>query len=95
MLSATEEAPLASAAEEFTNELRKRLTRGKIDARILGPAQCQMYRLRGRYRRHTLVVVNGMQSFVDVLSQWEARQTRFGLPAAVRVSVDVDAYDFL
>ncbi|HSG98512.1 MAG TPA: primosomal protein N' [candidate division Zixibacteria bacterium] len=95
VLSATQEAPLENAAAGFAAELRARLGKARSSARTLGPAPCQMYRLRGRYRRHVLVTVNGMKAFVDLLTDWDNRSPRFGLPTTVRVAVDIDANDFL
>jgi len=95
IVNATDEALLNEHALSLRSELETRLESFGASVRILGPALCQLYRIRGRYRRHLLLYTKKTQALVDTLSAWEERQPRFGLPSAIRIAIDVDPVDFL
>jgi len=95
IVSSTNEALLSEHALRLRSELDTRLESFGTAVRILGPAPCQLYRIRGRFRRHILLYTKKTQAVVDALSQWEERQAKFGLPASVRIAIDVDPVDFL
>ncbi len=95
VLSATLEEQLTEQALMLRAALDDRLKSHSESLRILGPAPCQLYRIRGRYRRHILLYTTKIQALVETLSQWEERKAKFGLLGTVRVAVDVDPVDFL
>ncbi|UCD64367.1 MAG: primosomal protein N' [Candidatus Zixiibacteriota bacterium] len=95
VLTATDEGRLEREAAGFRMRLRDLLTESKIEAQVLGPAPCPMYRLRGRYRRHLFVKTGQMVRLVRALTDWESRLARFGLPSPIRVAVDVDPDDMM
>ena len=95
ILQSSAEEKLADAAQTFREKLDKELTAARLTYRILGPATCQIHRLRGRYRRHLLVFIKTPQKLTKALSEWENSASRMGLPSAIKFTVDVDPYDFM
>ena len=83
------------AAEEFGRALTERSTRKGLMIDILGPTACPIALLRGQHRRHLLVRTNRPLKLGRLLSEWEDEAPRFGLPAKVKVSVDVDPDDMM
>lgn len=60
--------------------------------RILGPAQAQMYRIRGQYRQRLLVQAEKSVDIQKVIADW---LESLKIPSAVRVTVDIDPQNFL
>lgn len=59
---------------------------------ILGPAQAQMYRIRGKYRYRVLVRAEKNLNVQKYLSDW---LNSIKTPSAVRLAIDVDPQSFL
>lgn len=59
---------------------------------ILGPAQAQMYRVRGRYRYRILVRAEKQLNLQKYLSEW---LDPIKVPSSVRLAVDIDPQSFL
>lgn len=81
----------------FRDHLVRLVAKRKLGVVILGPSPCAFRRLRGKYRRHLFAKVppDRAQRFVRLLSEWEERVARFGLPGSVSVTVDVDPVDMM
>lgn len=60
--------------------------------RILGPAQAQMYRIRGKYRQRILVQADKKLDVQKMIAAW---LSQIKIPSSVRVSVDVDPQSFV
>lgn len=58
----------------------------------LGPAEAQLYRLRGKFRRRLLVRADKGLDLQKAVAHWLAG---IKLPSTVRVQVDIDPYSFL
>jgi len=95
ILQDVNEDKLGASAAEFLKRLLAEIPSAQITYRTLGPAPCQLYRLRGRYRRHVLLFTKTPLQLSTALSNWEARENRFKLPASTKVTVDVDPYDLM
>ncbi|MBK7142555.1 MAG: primosomal protein N' [bacterium] len=95
IFSSLEEASLETVALEFHARLKARLAQSGITAQLLGPHPCPLYLLRKSYRRHIIVKTNQQVAFVRMLTQWEAEESRFKLPAAIKVIVDIDPDDMM
>ena len=59
---------------------------------ILGPAQAQMYRVRGRYRYRILVRAEKQLNLQKYLSEW---LDPIKIPSSLRLAVDIDPQSFL
>lgn len=59
---------------------------------ILGPAQAQMYRIRGKYRYRVLIRAEKNLNVQKYLSEW---LDPIRIPSAVRLAIDVDPQSFL
>ncbi len=59
---------------------------------ILGPAQAQMYRIRGRYRYRILVRAGKNLNLQKYLSDW---LDPIKVPSSIRLAVDIDPQSFL
>lgn len=95
VLQSSDEEELSDASLKFREKLERELTAARLKYRILGPAPCQILRLRGRYRRHVLLFTKTPQKLTHALTEWENRTSRLGLRSTVKFSVDVDPYDFM
>ena len=95
VLSATDESRLEQEALGLRERMAELAAGEKLDIRILGPAPCPLYRLRGRYRRHLFVKTGQVVRFVRFLTEWESRAPRFKLPSSIRLTVDVDPDDMM
>ena len=62
------------------------------DVAILGPAPAPLSLLRGRYRYRLLVNARRSEPLQDIIRQWLGA---LHLPASVRVSIDIDPYNFV
>lgn len=60
--------------------------------RVLGPAQAQMYRIRGKYRQRILVQADKRVNIQKLISEWLGG---IKVPSSVRVTVDIDPQNFL
>lgn len=60
--------------------------------RILGPAQAQMYRIRGKYRQRILIQADKNLNIQKMISEWLKGIKR---PSSIRVQVDIDPQSFL
>ena len=60
--------------------------------RILGPAQAQMYRIRGKYRQRILVQADKNLNIQKMITQW---LSLVKTPSGVRVQIDIDPQSFL
>ncbi len=94
-LTSALEDQLTEQALKLRDELEKRFKPDGKELRIMGPAPCQLYRIRGRFRRHILLYTTKSLPLIGKLSKWEERKAKFGMPATVRVALDVDPVDFL
>ncbi len=95
VFSAVDKQQLEDAVTRFDAELRQRGAQARLDIQILGPTACPISLLRGRARRHLIVKTNQTVALTRMLTEWESEQVRFGLPAKLRVSVDVDPDDMM
>ena len=97
ILSGEDDKVVERESFRFRDRLQAVIADRKLQAQLLGPAPCAFHRLRSRFRRHMFVKVRPEQTarFVRLLTDWEQSENRFGLPAAVQVTVDVDPADML
>ncbi len=95
VLSGKNEGQLESAALKFKGDLLSAIGRSNLSAGLLGPAPCPLYYLRNRFRRHLLIKTRQTVKLVEMLARWEKEHSRFGLPSAVKVVVDVDPVDMM
>ena len=86
---------LEKIAQQFAGELRNEIKNSGMSASVLGPAPCPIYQLKRMFRRHLLVKTRQTSKIVQMLTNWEQREPRFGLPSAVRLTVDVDPIDMM
>ncbi len=90
VLSSEDEELLASSTRKFHKNLLHQMEIAKISISVLGPAECPLYFLRKQYRRHLFVKTNQPTKLTRMLTKWETAQPRFGLPASVKIIVDID-----
>ena len=90
MLSSDNEGQLSSTMQKFHTDLLYQMELAKITPSVLGPAECPLYFLRGQYRRHLFVKTKQPVKLTKMLTKWEEAQSRFGLPASVKITIDVD-----
>jgi len=95
VLSGPKEEQVEVASQSFRKRLSQYLESYQKEVQILGPAPCALYYLRGRYRRHVLIKTSQKIRLSRLLTEWELQEPRFGLPAAIRIGVDIDADDML
>lgn len=95
ILSSRDESLLAKAAADFGNNLRRQAQQADPTAEILGPALCPLPFLRANHRRHLFVKTRQTMRLGRMLSTWENGKARFGLPAKVKIVVDVDPDDMM
>ena len=97
VLSAADDDVLAENALRFRDAMVVLTERNGLTAQVLGPAPCAFHRLQAKFRRHLFVKIDPRQitRMVRLLTSWEAEAANFGLPATVRVTVDVDPIDML
>ncbi|HOP05811.1 MAG TPA: primosomal protein N' [candidate division Zixibacteria bacterium] len=95
VFSSAREDLVIRASKSFRSSLDRIVEQCGISTQILGPAPCTFGYLRGRFRRHLFVKTGQIVKLIKALTAWERSQTRFNLPAAVRIGVDVDPEDML
>jgi primosomal protein N' (replication factor Y) (superfamily II helicase) len=94
LLGAAEEQ-VKREAESLRHRLEEKCRAEGVAAGFLGPAPCPHYYLKGVYRRHLLVKSKRMPQLSRLLAAWDNEQARFGLPAAIKVRLDVDPVDMM
>lgn len=95
ILSGAKEDQLEQVALDFCQRLKEEARTAKIEIQILGPAPCPLYFLRKNFRRHIIIKTNQQVAFARMLSSWESREARFKLPAALKVTIDIDPDDMM
>ena len=95
VLAASETDVLEKQMERFASRLRGLTEQHDVRCDWLGPAPCPAPRLRGSYRRHLFARLDNPARLSRLLTAWEEREARFGLPAKVKVAVDVDPDDMM
>jgi primosomal protein N' (replication factor Y) len=97
ILSGEEDPAVEREAHQFRDQLVKLAAHRKLEVQVLGPSPCAFHRLRGKYRRHLFAKIrpDHASRFVRLLTDWEQNDSRFRLPAAVQVIIDVDPADML
>jgi primosomal protein N' (replication factor Y) len=95
ILSGAAEAQVEQATLDFSERLKGHIANAKLSAQVLGPAPCPLYLLRKSYRRHLIIKTNQQVGFTRMLTEWESAESRFKLPAAVKVTVDIDPDDMM
>jgi primosomal protein N' (replication factor Y) len=94
-LSSKSEENTEKAARIFKDNLERELKTRSIKTKILGPAICPIYRLRGKYRRQLLVKTSSILKFIEFLDNWEIRKPGFGLKSSILLTIDIDPYDMM
>jgi primosomal protein N' (replication factor Y) len=61
----------------------------------LGPSPCPLGYLRGLHRQHIILKTAQISPLIRQLTHWELNEPKFGLPAKLKVTVDVDPIDLL
>ncbi len=84
-------SPDQNAVLAMCNELSRQIPVFD-DVRILGPAPSAIFRLRNRYRYRFLVKTARHIVIQDVIRQW---LSRVSLPRNIRLSIDIDPYNFM
>jgi len=95
VLAAGDTDLLEKQMERFASRLRGLAEQHHLRCDWLGPAPCPAPRLRGLYRRHLFARLDNPVRLTRLLTAWEEREARFGLPAKVKVAVDVDPDDMM
>ncbi|MGH8014797.1 MAG: replication restart helicase PriA, partial [Candidatus Zixiibacteriota bacterium] len=95
VLESSDEKLLEKSSLTFRDELKKRIGEGGLMTEILGPAPCPLYLLKRQFRRHLLIKTSQSVKFVQMLTNWEADETRFKISSKVKIVVDVDPYDMM
>jgi len=95
VLSSKDRVQLEGVTARFASDLEKRARARRLGVELLGPTACPIALLRGRSRRHLIVKTTKPVRFVRMLTEWESERARFGLPAQVKISVDVDPDDMM
>lgn len=93
ILSGPDSAEIDRLAKSFAIRLSQACRESGLRVTALGPSQCPLSYLRGRHRRHLILKTGQVQKLVKLLSDWEIAEPKFGLPARVRITVDVDPVD--
>ena len=83
------------ASEKFKAKLAEKLDGSKQKAIVLGPAKCPLYRLRGMYRRQILLKTQRIMDINQILAGWLRTERNFGLPARIKIIVDIDPFDMM
>ncbi len=94
-LSGKNEDTLQKQAKRFKALLESRIESAGLNAVVLGPAPCPLYRVRAQYRRQMVVKTNQTVKLIHALTEWETEERNFGIPTNIRLIVDVDPYDMM
>jgi primosomal protein N' (replication factor Y) len=95
VLSSTDRAILPDVAADFGRQLIERCAASAVAAEVLGPAPCPVAVVRAQARRQLFVKTRQVVALTRMLTQWEGEYSRFGLPAKVKLQVDVDPDDVM
>jgi primosomal protein N' (replication factor Y) len=95
VLASKNKQTLEDATSRFIEELTHRASKRGRSIDILGPTACPIGLLRGLNRRHLIVRTERPLEFGRLLTEWDREKPKFGLPSAVKVSVDVDPDDMM
>jgi primosomal protein N' (replication factor Y) len=95
VLASKDKARVEEHTARFTRELKERAVAHRFDIKVMGPAACPIALLRGATRKHLIVKTTKPVVFVRMLTEWESEKPRFGLPATVKISIDVDPDDMM
>jgi primosomal protein N' (replication factor Y) (superfamily II helicase) len=95
VLAASDKTQVDRAISRFASELSERSIKQALKIDILGPTACPISLLRGLHRQHLLIRTLRPLDLGRLLTAWEEEQSKFGLPATVKISVDVDPDDMM
>lgn len=95
VFSGKDSQALISESSRFAEDLNLKAKAAGVNTALLGPAPCPHAYLRGQHRRQLLASTRQPQKLTRLLSEWEGRQARFGLPSSVKLVVDVDPDDMI
>jgi len=95
VLASRDKRTVEEATGRFVDELTRRTSEQGPAVDILGPTACPIGLLRGLNRRHLIVRTTRPLEFGRLLTDWERDKPKFGLPSAVKISVDVDPDDMM
>jgi len=95
VLASLKRKEVEDASEHFSAQLADRCASDGLKTSLLGPVACPIGLLRGFTRRHLIARTTRPMEMSRLLTKWESEQARFGLPASVKVSVDVDPDDMM
>lgn len=87
-----DEGAVAGAARSVGNAVVRALREAEPDATALGPVECTISRVDGRYRQHVLVRARPEAALGAVLGD---ALSGLVLPRGVSLAIDVDPYDML
>lgn len=90
VLSSPNEPNLQEAMSHFRQLLEQRIQSASLTVSLLGPAQCPIYYLRRRYRKHIIAKTNQLVRLSQMLANWSLSESNFGLARTVRVVIDID-----
>jgi len=95
VFTGSDDARLAGESLKFKDRLLARVKEAGLRVTPMGPAPCPIHYLRKNYRRHMFVKTRQIQKFTRLLTTWEGENPRFGLPSAVKITVDIDPDDMM
>jgi primosomal protein N' (replication factor Y) (superfamily II helicase) len=90
-----DEKRVVSSGRAFADSLSSRVEKSRVPATLIGPAPCPMSFVRGRHRRNLFVKTSRIVEFTKLLTEWENQTSRFGMPSATKIVVDVDPDDMM
>ena len=95
VMESTDEKLLEKTLLAFRDSLKEKIKKTELNAEILGPAPCPLYLLRKQFRRHLLLKTKQVVKFGEMLTKWEADDSKFRLPSKIKLVVDIDPYDMM
>ncbi len=95
VVASAEKVQVEWAIAQFASELADRCAKQGLKIDIMGPTACPISLLRGLHRQHLLVRTSRPLDLGRLLTEWESGVSKFGFPAAMKVSVDVDPDDMM
>ncbi|MBI5267688.1 MAG: hypothetical protein HY851_10690, partial [candidate division Zixibacteria bacterium] len=94
-LSGKVEDDLSREAQSLADRIITRAKSHKVPVEVLGPAPCPHYFLKGVFRRHLLIKSGAMVRLSRMFAEWEAEEPKWGVPAAMKIRLDVDPVDMM